>query len=74
MLPKLFYSEPSISNNAAHGKSIYGIVAWNSYDSISVGHHNVFAPAYYAESSFFDGPDCIEVIDARILGTVRPLR
>lgn len=62
------YSETSISGNTTHGKSVNGIIAWNSDDSNAIGHDDVFALANYAESRLLESLDCIEMIDARDFG------
>ena len=51
-LLKLFYRQSSISGNTAHGKSVDGIITWNSDDPNAVRHDDVFALANDAESSF----------------------
>jgi hypothetical protein len=45
-------------------KRFDGIVARNRQEMRTVGHDNVFALPDYAKPSLFEGPNCVEMIDA----------
>jgi hypothetical protein len=61
---ELFNREPSVPDYAAHGEFIHWIVAGNGYDSNAVGHHNVLASAYNAETRLFKGTHSTKMIDS----------
>jgi len=42
-----------IADNISHCDGIHWIVAWNSHDPRSVGHHNVFALSCNPEAMLF---------------------
>ena len=57
--------EPRVSDDAAHGERVYGIVPRNSDNPNAVGHHDVFALPGDAKARLLQSPDGVLMVDAR---------
>ena len=72
-LLEIFYTEPSISRDAAHRERIDGIVTGNGDDAHAVGHNRVLALPHDAETRLLQSLDCVKMINARNLRhTLKP--
>ena len=58
----------SIAGDTAHGDGVNRVVTRNGEDSRPVSHDNVLALTKDNEASYFERPDCIEMVDAGELG------
>ena len=62
---ELFFTEPSITDDAAHRERVDGIVPGNGDDPNTVGHHDVLALSRDPKSRLLQSPDGVLMVDTR---------
>ena len=56
--------QASVAYDTAHGEGVHGIVAGDGQNTDAVGHDDVLALAGDTKTSFLQGTNGIEVVDA----------
>ena len=62
---EVFFSEPGITDDAAHRECVDGIVPGNGDDPNTVGHHDVLALSSDPKARFLQSPDGVLMVDTR---------